>query len=338
MVKKSIFLILNEYLYSSFCIISVNVVTIYNSICNLLDMIERSNMLKGNYFIEWLNDLKHVDIIPLTVEVDLEEIKKVKKIVKYEDKYLEEVRNKKNKYIFSLEEIKNRKEFIDSQNELKDNQCTINSIEDSANEFIINNHLDKLKNNYVMENTPLGNVLMVYNNKRSSFEYYSDNNIPYRFLDTVSRKYVITFNCRPIYVDMEEELKKYEIILNEKEKYEKKQKEKAKEMNNSSISKKPIFAKFKSYNKDASMGRVNTAPPPKNSIPNSNFKIKLDKKDINKPLLLKENANRYSYEGKLSNFNLLKKIDIKLTNKKLGMSFADYKKIAFIPIPLSHSN
>ena len=47
----------------------------------------------------------------------------------------------------------------------------------------------------------------------------------------------------------------------------------------------------------------------------------------NKNLLLKENANRYTYEGKLSTFNMLKKVERKVVDKKYGMSFADFKKI-----------
>ena len=73
-----------------------------------------------------------------------------------------------------------------------------------ARQFVIDERLDKLKNSFVMEKTPLGNVLMLYNNKRGSFEFYSDNTIPYRYLEPVSRKYVKMFNCRPIYFDMEE--------------------------------------------------------------------------------------------------------------------------------------
>ena len=50
-----------------------------------------------------------------------------------------------------------------------------------------------------MEKTPLGNVIMYWNNSRGSFEFYSDNTIPYRYLETVGRKYVKTFNCRSIF-------------------------------------------------------------------------------------------------------------------------------------------
>ena len=93
----------------------------------------------------------------------------------------------------------------------------IKRIDELSEKFVIDERLDKLKNNFVMEKTPLGNVLMLYNNKRGSFEFYSDNTIPYRYLEPVSRKYVKMFDCRPIYCDMDEELKISEQKLEEKE-------------------------------------------------------------------------------------------------------------------------
>jgi len=199
----------------------------------------------------------------------------------------------------------------------------------SSKEFVIDQQLDKLKNCYVIEKTPLGNVLMFYNNKRSSFEFYSDNTIPYRYLESVGRKYVKVFNCRPIFVDMEEELRVCEELL-EKEKRDKeikeeelkKKAEQLKERNLVVEEKKNVFAKFKTYNKEAGTGRVNTGAPPKNSIPNK----QISEKQSSEPILLKTNANRYTYEGKLSNFNFLKKIERKVVDKKYGMSFADFKK------------
>jgi hypothetical protein len=56
--------------------------------------------------------------------------------------------------------------------------------------------------------------MMIYDNTTETFKYYIDNTIPYRYLETIGRKYVKQFNCRPIFVDMEEELK----IAEEKEK------------------------------------------------------------------------------------------------------------------------
>jgi len=82
--------------------------------------------------------------------------------------------------------------------------------EEQARQYIINERLDKLKNCYVIEKTPIGNVLMIYEKDRESFKYYSDCNIPYRYLEVVGRKYVKLFGCRPIFVDMEEELRLFE--------------------------------------------------------------------------------------------------------------------------------
>jgi len=206
--------------------------------------------------------------------------------------------------------------------------------QEKARKFVIDERLDKLKNSFIMEKTPLGNVLMLYNNKRGSFEFYSDNTIPYRYLEPVSRKYVKTFGCRPIYFDMEEELKNYEKKMEEKEKEEKEKEEKRlleeeerKKINSNTVSiaepKKNVFAKFKSYNKEAGTGHVNIAAPPKNSIPNN----KVTESTSDEKVLLKENANRYSYEGKLSNFNFLKKVDRKVVDKKYAMTFADFKRL-----------
>ena len=217
------------------------------------------------------------------------------------------------------------------------NEINIDDLHLKARKFVIDERLDKLKNSFIMEKTPLGNVLMLYNNKRGSFEYYSDNTIPYRYLETVSRKYVKTFGCRPIYCDMEEELKNYEKKLEEKEREKEEKQELEKRIleekrildeKNMSVSvvaepKKNVFAKFKSYNKDAGTGHVNIAAPPKNSIPNN----KVTETNSDEKVLLKENANRYSYEGKLSNFNFLKKVDRKVVDKKYAMTFADFKRL-----------
>uniref|UniRef100_A0A6C0II78 Uncharacterized protein n=1 Tax=viral metagenome TaxID=1070528 RepID=A0A6C0II78_9ZZZZ len=200
-----------------------------------------------------------------------------------------------------------------------------------AKKMIIDNKLNRLKDCFVMEKTPLGNVLMFYNHSRDAFEFFSDNTIPYRYLETVARKYVKIFNCRPIFVDMEEELRICEERI-EKEEKEKEEQEKEKEalklLNNTNQQvkqveqKKSVFAKFKSYNKEAGTGRVNTCAPPKNSIPNK----PVTEKDSTEKILMKENANRYTYEGKLSNFNFLKKVERKMVDKKYGMSFAEFKR------------
>jgi hypothetical protein len=198
-----------------------------------------------------------------------------------------------------------------------------------ATKYVINKRLDKLINCYVIEKTPLGNVLMIYNNNRTTFSYYSDSNIPYRYLEVVARKYVKTFACRPIFIDMDEELKKAEEkwelkrIEKEQKKEERKKIEELKSQKQQIVEqKKSVFAKFKSYNKDSAATKAMVAPP-KNSIPNK----QLTSEQENEKILLKDKANRYTYEGKLSHLNILKKVERKVVDKKYALSFADFKKI-----------
>ena len=200
---------------------------------------------------------------------------------------------------------------------------------DLATKFVVNKKLEKLENCYVMEKTPLGNVLMIYNVDKNTFSYYSDNTIPYRYLETVGRKYVKTFACRPVFIDMEEELEKaeerWELERVEKEKKEEETRQKIEELkaqNKTVEQKKSVFAKFKSYNKDSSATKAMVAHP-KNSIPNN----KLTAEQENEKMLLKDKANRYTYQGKLSNFNFLKKTEKKTVDKKYAMTFADFKKL-----------
>jgi hypothetical protein len=182
-----------------------------------------------------------------------------------------------------------------------------------------------------MEKTPIGNVLMIYDKNLNKFKYYSDSTMPYRYLEVVGRKYVKIFNCRPIYIDMEEELKLFEQKW-EKEQELKKIKEEEEKLKNEElklnneqnmeIKKKNIFAKFKSYNKETS-GQIGMIIPPKNNI----IINSIPESKENEKLLLKEKANCYCFEGKISNFNFLNKIEKKIFNKKLGFTFADFKKM-----------
>ena len=203
---------------------------------------------------------------------------------------------------------------------------------EDALQFMIDGKLDKLKNCHVMEHTPVGNVLMIYDKERETFKYYSDNTIPYRYLDVVARKYVKFFNCRPIFVNTEEEIqlaeKKNEQAKKEKEErdaLDKKRKEDAAANNKPVEEKKRVFAKFKSYNKDAGTGHVSTGAPPKNSGPSRQPAEKSENEAV-----LKERANRYTYEGKMANFSFIKKIDRKVVDKKLAMTFADFKKMGLL--------
>jgi hypothetical protein len=236
-----------------------------------------------------------------------------------------------------VKELDSTVKELDSTVKELDSGVDVSKLRLEAHNFVIKEMLDGLKNNFVFEKTPLGNVIMYWNNSRESFEFYSDNTIPYRYLETVGRKYVKTFNCRQIYVDMEFELSEFERkqkekqdleelkLLEEKKKTELELEQNTSFNSTSNLGKKDVFAKFKNYNKESGTGKVNRGvAPPKNSIPNNNVK-KGDEK-----VILKENANRYTCEGKIANFSFLKKPDRKVVDKKYAMSFADYKKSIFI--------
>jgi hypothetical protein len=215
----------------------------------------------------------------------------------------------------------------DDLKNIEDNLMSEMEFKTKAREFIVNKKLDGFINNYIMEYTPLGNVYMRYNNYKKSFEYFSNNTIPYRFLESVARKYVMTFWCKPLFVDIEEELKIAEDKYNE----EKKQMELKKEITSSNNTKN-IVAQFKNYNKNQ-INQSNLKPQAKNRA-QSNFTlpshIKSNLPNVNtttEKQLLKEKANRYTWEGRLSDFCPLKKIDKKIVNKNLVLSFSDFKRL-----------
>jgi hypothetical protein len=233
--------------------------------------------------------------IRLKSQSDSEEstITREKKPIKYDDKY-------KNEYI-----------------KLDSRQLTTNEKEN-------------LKNNFVMETTPLGNVIMYYNIDKHSFVYYSDSTIPYRFLETVARKYITTFKCKDltIFIDESDEIDDVDI---DADIHEKISIEKPSEVNNATVTytvthstpplsttttKKNVFAKFKNYNHP-------------NSTPSSSM---IAKNNPNKCATqsnkeVKENKNKYISEGKIINFSFIKKIDKKQIVKRLNMTFAEFKKM-----------
>ena len=143
----------------------------------------------------------------------------------------------------------------------------------------INNNIDvsKLKHNILFENTPIGNVIMYYEN--DEFKYYCDRTPSFGFLETVARKYVIIFHCKSLYK-----------IYNE-EKVKQEEEEKVKQVKQEEIKpkKKSVYANFKRYN--------------------NNKKTKIDE---NEPIL----QNKYRYIGKVREFSFPKpekKIDNKMS-------------------------
>jgi len=218
-----------------------------------------------------------------------------------------------------------------------------------------------LKNSFIIEKTPLGNVAMYYNEERECFEYYSDSTIPYRYLEAIGRKYVLTFDCLTIYINMDEELRKQkesweqnkELEKQEKQEQQEKQerqKQNAKENPNqmkneeeTPSTKKNVFAKLKNYNKSSNpIQPTNPATRPnqdqeiKNPTNQKTQTIPWKKPNTiqyntsnssNSSVLLKEKSNSYLSKGRFSNFTILQPVKKEMVDKNYKMSFKDFKNL-----------
>ena len=225
-------------------------------------------------------------------------------------------------------ELKEELEILEEQlvELLKSLDINIEEVAKLARKHILNLRKERLLHCYVFEKTPLGNVAMCYNSKKDSFEYYSDNTMPYRFLEPVGRKYVLTFKCKNIFVDMDEELKEAETRANKKAEEEKLKKE---EEEKSDKNKKNVFAKLKEYNSSTSSGAKGASVGAKSNNIKMPAQIQANFKQLNtepEKLLLKERSNHYTCQGKFANMKVLQSVNRKLVDKKYAMTFADFKK------------
>ena len=145
---------------------------------------------------------------------------------------------------------------------------------------------------------------MCYNKETNSYFYYSKSkDIPYKYLETVARKYVIDNKCISIYIDYKDEYiqgvnkyneiieKKKELIEKEKESREKKEKEEKEANNSENKPKKNIYATFKTYNKQDNNKNI--------EVTNNNIS--------DKQYILTENSNHYKYEGNLLDYENMRK-------------------------------
>lgn len=219
----------------------------------------------------------------------------------YEYKYLEDYYNLLDKKL-KLKEEETLLEGEEGEEEDEDQEQEDEEKEDEEQEsedtepYEENEELVSLKDNFIEENTPRGIIYMAYDNSIESYIYYSKTkDIPYKYLETVARKYVIDNKCLNIYVDYKEEyiqgLNKYKQMLQErKELLENKIKEKEQKQDEDNVEnkKKNIFANFKSYNKQDKSTKNNT--------------------DTNtKEYILTENSNHYKYKGNLDDYEKILK-------------------------------
>jgi len=100
-------------------------------------------------------------------------------------------KNKNNKKEIKLEE------YLDKGNlELK------NLLE----EDISDERLKEISKEFIEEITPNGLVRLSYNKDKESFTYYSNEDIAYKYLEVVSKLFVIKYNVKKLYINYVEEL------------------------------------------------------------------------------------------------------------------------------------
>ena len=168
--------------------------------------------------------------------------------------------------------------------------------------------MKNLRNSFIIEKTPLGNVLLYYDTNENSFQYYSDNSIPYRYLEICARKYVTTYFCTQFYIDFDIEIQNARDKIKQQQTVTNIEKEKVvipQTPTNNMIKSKSPFVKFKTYNNNT---QNNTQKVLENPIqPNQKTSSTSLKKQ--RPIILKEQVNRYKYLGKMCNFSFIKKTD-----------------------------
>ena len=201
----------------------------------------------------------------------------------FEDKYFKE-------YDEWLEAQKN-----ENENENENKECLENmyytTVRDTINEFY-------------------GDVIMCYDHATFSFAYYARTaNIPYKYLETISRKYMIETNApREIHVDIREEYKKSKDKTNVPRNTATATATSA----SASATDDPSqggdcgdspFVKLKSYNTASNLNLHTTTNETKERTHKfASADNKIEKQETSSSLIIRENANRYSYRGKLSDY------------------------------------
>tara|TARA_B110000967_G_C18749932_1_gene492254 strand:+ start:128 stop:889 length:762 start_codon:yes stop_codon:yes gene_type:complete len=158
-----------------------------------------------------------------------------------------------------------------------------------------------LKYSFVFENTPMGHVVMYYDQETKMFFYYCDRkDIPYKYLDVVARKYVKIFDCKIIYTLMYDELEASKNKLEEVKEKNNILMEMKKKETSEKPKKKDIFATYKTYN------------------------IKSDKPVKDEDYLIKENINKFKCAGFLREYQFIK--GKKYNDEKEGKDGKEEKK------------
>ena len=181
---------------------------------------------------------------------------------------------------------------------------------------------EKYQNMMVMDQTPVGNVMIRYNVIKDCFDYWSDTkNVKYEFLQTITRKFVLTFDCASLYKDrmknirlMEEEIER---AIQEKEEAEREELERKKKSEEDGSGEVHVDG-------DGSEGEEE----------DSDDDLFVKKKEDPKQVKEREHrehfdieCNKYVYCGKIQDFfEETKEVKV-IQNENVKLTFDDFKKI-----------
>ena len=195
--------------------------------------------------------------------------------------------------------------------------------------------MEALKNCTIMEYTPKGTVAMFYHDKDESFWYYSDGkDVPVNYLDTLCRHYTTMFQCKNLYVHVDDVLdqkrkEKEEEETRLKEEEEMKKEDGKKEVEgdngkkgddgkNEEKKQKSVFASFKNYQQQSSSSSEKT-----NGNEGSGGKNTSSGKNGE---FVVERGNRYTYKGKMCDYNILKQ-QLRYSSSMKKLDFSSFKKM-----------
>jgi hypothetical protein len=276
----------------------------------------------------------------LTHLVTCEENLKEKLLIKYPNGEMEKISDENDETEFDSETYNDYYKLCDLQDEIIDERNKLEKLinelkilqekkgeeleyelKKEAHKNMIENKLNGFINNYLIETTPVGNVIMRFNNDKKSFEYYSNHSVPYRYLEPIGRKYVLTYKCKSIFIDIDEEIEKVN-KLNEMKKVERK--DKNVEMKKDEIKDKKFERKDKKDKKDENKifrSSIDKSHKRDEILPNKNSQTIIN--PINNIDIAIKNANRYTWEGRFNDFKIIKTEKKSNANK---ISFKEFKR------------
>ena len=217
----------------------------------------------------------------------------------YTQKYMEEFKSLPSRSL-SLDEIK------DLKTKTVEEFLKIEGITADADAADANSDEEKDDcDGAVEENLDLKKIIMTYNNETESFWYYTDysTKILYPILDMVARKFVITYDCKDLYVSLAPTDILTSALVADVKSAAPADAAVAPAVKEEVPVVKSIFAKFKMYNSEPVITKNNTTPT------------------TTTPHIIKK-TNQFKYKGKLKDFSPT----TDLVDTETKIDYASFKK------------